>query len=158
MLKSSVEQQVREFAAFLSGVEEMLINASNRHRFAGSFFSTMAFISMSLQTLFWHGKIGGIFIIEVFPHKSVDKACSSPVVVQIADVTRDLINSVSYKALDDVRDSTVVPGACLLRGFWEKASLKVCEVWVTRIGMPSLRNMLVIVQFRKHMVCISILC
>lgn len=45
-------------------------------------------------------------------------------------VSRDLINSISYKVQFGVGDKAVVPGACQFRGFVGDNCLRICDLCV----------------------------
>ena len=73
----------------------------------------------------------------MFSFTILDKAYSALDVELIAVVTCDLINSVSYKAQFGVRDSTASLVYARSVVLWERAPLRVCDLYVTGAGMPS---------------------
>ena len=102
MLKQSLEQKVREFAAFLSGVEGRFVFPYVKFfkyaqiygvvfQYNGLDFNAFVVFVLACGDVFLYR---GVFTIEVFFYTIVDETCSAPDVVLIVIVTGDLVHGV----------------------------------------------------------------
>ena len=126
MLKQSLEQKVREFAAFLSGGEGRFVFSYVKcfkqaqiygvvFQYNGLDFNTFVVFVLVCGHVFLYG---GVFTIEMF----VDETGSAPDVALIAIVTGDLVNGVPQKAQFGFGFGAVVPGAYTLCGVVRESS------------------------------------
>ena len=102
MLRQSLEQKVREFAAFLSGVKGRFVFPCVKRvkqaqiygvvfQYNGFDFNAFVVFVLACGDVILYG---GVFTIEVFFYTIVDETCSAPDVVLVAIITGDLVHGV----------------------------------------------------------------